>query len=149
VNRIGSIPYTITSAFPAQVISIIAFSRFNIFLCQYLFLAPAVRGSSSCASAACYVSSKPDHHSQLRFLKPAPLVRQRRPGLLPPRRMATPFASSAALSSMVKQASLSTPSIPPRTAPAGTLPPGTLVTVGKHNVTIERWLSEGSCLKGS
>src|ERR1700738_1126071 len=32
-------------------------------------------------------------------------------------------------------------------APAGTLPPGTNVTVGKHSVTIERWLSEGSAQK--
>jgi hypothetical protein len=36
--------------------------------------------------------------------------------------------------------------IPTRNAPAGTLPPGTLVTVGKHSVTVERWLSEGRLL---
>jgi hypothetical protein len=37
--------------------------------------------------------------------------------------------------------------LPQRSVPAGTLPPGTNVTVGKHNVTIERWLSEGTTPK--
>jgi len=33
--------------------------------------------------------------------------------------------------------------MPQKSVRAGTLAPGTLVTVGKHSVTIERWLSEG------
>ena len=60
--------------------------------------------------------------------------------------MASPYSShSASLANLSKAASLSTPPviIPQRNVPAGTLPPGTVVTVGKHNVTIERWLSEG------
>lgn len=60
-----------------------------------------------------------------------------------PRGMATPFASQTALAGLASVSAAAPAAIPPRTVPAGTLPPGTLVTVGKHNVTIERWLSEG------
>src|SRR5579859_5813500 len=49
--------------------------------------------------------------------------------------LSLPSSSSAPISSSLP---------PPRNAPAGALPPGTLVTVGKHTVTIDRWLSEGT-----
>ena len=55
-------------------------------------------------------------------------------------------SNSSSLANISKAVSLSTV-ITPRNVPAGTLPPGTLVTVGKHNVTIERWLSEGRYLR--
>jgi len=68
----------------------------------------------------------------------------------PPRkeRMSSPYTSqSSSLANLSNATSASAPVIPTRTAPAGTLPPGTPVTVGKHNVTIERWLSEGNASK--
>jgi hypothetical protein len=55
----------------------------------------------------------------------------------------TSHSSSLANLSNATSASAAASVIPTRTVPAGTLPPRTLVTVGKHNVTIERWLSEG------
>lgn len=65
------------------------------------------------------------------------------------RRMSSPYAShSSSLANLSNAASSSaaavSAAISTRAVPAGTLPPGTLVTVGKHNVTIERWLSEGT-----
>jgi hypothetical protein len=61
--------------------------------------------------------------------------------------MTSPYSShSSSLANLSHAVSLSTPPsvvIPQRNVPAGTLPPGTHVTVGKHTVTIERWLSEG------
>ena len=57
--------------------------------------------------------------------------------------MSSPYAShSSSLANLANAASSA--AVPNRAVPAGTLPPGTLVTVGKHNVTIERWLSEGT-----
>jgi len=50
------------------------------------------------------------------------------------------LAGSPSVSSLVSAA------LPTRNAPAGTLPPGTQVTVGKHSVTIDRWLSEGKLI---
>ena len=62
--------------------------------------------------------------------------------------MASPYSShSSSLANLSNATSLSAPPsvvVPQRNVPAGTLPAGTLLTVGKHNVTIERWLSEGS-----
>jgi hypothetical protein len=62
--------------------------------------------------------------------------------------MASLYTSqNSSFSNLSKSTSLTTPAaIQPRNAPAGTLPPGTLVTVGKHQVTVERWLSEGTLI---
>jgi len=61
------------------------------------------------------------------------------------RGMTTSYTSHT--SSLVGLSSISSMSasntLPTRNPPAGTLPPGTLVTVGKHQVTIDRWISEG------
>jgi hypothetical protein len=67
--------------------------------------------------------------------------------------MASPFSShSSSLANLSRVTSLTAASGPApaaaaaaaRNVPAGTLPPGTHLTVGKHNVTIDRWLSEGT-----
>jgi hypothetical protein len=63
--------------------------------------------------------------------------------------MASPFSShSSSIANLSKVTSLTAVSAPAaataHSVPAGTLPPGTHLTVGKHNVTIDRWLSEGT-----
>jgi hypothetical protein len=66
--------------------------------------------------------------------------------------MSSPYSShSSSMANLSKVTSLSAVSAPApaaaaatRNVPAGTLPPGTHLTVGKHNVIIDRWLSEGT-----